>query len=93
MKRLRLLACVLLVSAIVVPCANAQVTAQGGAASLPTQGGSASLPAQGAQGTASPNIRGAGSSISKGNYGPGNYGPGNYGPGNDRGVYVGGPSR
>jgi hypothetical protein len=98
MERLRLLACALLVSAIVVPCANAQVTAQGGAASLPTQGGVASLPTQGTQRTSSPNTVGAGSSISKGSYGPGSYGPGsygpgNYGPGNDGGAYVGGPGR
>jgi len=76
MNTLRLLTSALLVSGIIVRCANAQVTVRGGATNLP---------AQGTPGTTAPKVSGTGSSISPGAYGPGNYGgaygPGNYGPG------------
>ena len=81
MNTLRLLTSALLVSGIIVRCANAQVTVRGGATNLP---------AQGTPGTTAPKVSGTGSSISPGAYGPGNYGgaygPGNYGPG----AYLGG---
>ena len=73
MKRLRLITPTLLASVIAVPCADAQITVGGNAASLPTP--------QGTIGATGPNVSGAGSSISPGNYGPGNAGPGAVGPG------------
>ena len=76
MNTLRLLTSALLVSGIIVRCANAQVTVRGGATNLP---------AQGTPGTTAPKVSGTGSSISPGAYGPGNYG-GAYGPG----AYLGG---
>src|SRR5215467_10767322 len=69
MNTLRLLTSALLVSGIIVRCANAQVTVRGGATNLP---------AQGTPGTTAPKVSGTGSSISPGAYGPGNYGPGAY---------------
>jgi hypothetical protein len=55
-----------------VPGANAQISVGGSTAALPTP--------QGITGTTWPNVNGAGSSVSAGNYGPGNLGPGAVGP-------------
>lgn len=73
MKTLLLITCTLLGSVIAVPYAAAQLTVGGGAANLPTP--------QGTIGATGPNVGGAVSSITPGNYGPGNAGPGAVGPG------------
>ena len=93
MKTRRLVTSALLASVIAVPCAEAQINLGGSTANLPTP--------QGTIGAAGPEVGGAGSSISPGNYGPGNagpgavgpgsFGPGAYGPGNmGPGAYAGG---
>ena len=93
MKTLQLIASTLLASVIAVHYAAAQITVGGGAANLPTP--------QGTIGATAPNVGGAGSSNSPGNYGPGNagpgalgsgrLGPGAYGAGNmGPGAYIGG---
>jgi hypothetical protein len=93
MKTRRLITSTLLASMIAVSCADAQINVGGSAANLPTP--------QGTIGATGPNVGGAASSISPGNYGPGNagpaaggpgsFGPGAYGPGNmGPGAYAGG---
>jgi hypothetical protein len=74
MKTLLLLASAFLANAIAAPGANAQISVGGSTANLPTP--------QGTIGTTGPNVSGASSSLSTGNYGPGNFGPGTVGPGN-----------
>jgi hypothetical protein len=74
MKTLRLVTSTLLASVIALPCAEAQITVGGSTANIPTP--------QGTIGATGPNVGGAGSSMSPGNYGPGNAGPGAVGPGN-----------
>jgi hypothetical protein len=84
MKPLRLITTAVLASVIATADADAQITVGGSGANLPTP--------QGTIGATAPNVGGAGSSNSPGNYGPGNagpgsvgagsFGPGAYGPGN-----------
>jgi hypothetical protein len=93
MKTLRLITTALFASVIAVSGADAQIAVGGNTANIPTP--------QGTIGATAPNVGGAGSSISSGNYGPGNagpgavgsgrLGPGAYGPGNmGRGASIGG---
>jgi hypothetical protein len=73
MKTLRLIATAVIASVFAVPDACAQIAVGGGAANIPTP--------QGTIGATAPNVGGAGSSNSPGNYGPGYAGPGAVGPG------------
>ncbi len=73
MKTLLLITTAVLASMIAVAGADAQITVGGSAANLPTP--------QGTIGATAPNVGGAGSSNSPGNYGPGYTGPGAVGPG------------
>ena len=93
MKTLRLITTAVLASVIAVADADAQIAVGGSAANIPTP--------QGTIGATGPNVGGASSSFSPGNYGPGNagpgavgpgrLGPGAYGPGNlGPGAYIGG---
>jgi hypothetical protein len=95
MKTLRLTTTAFLAGVIAVPYADAQITVGGAEANLPTP--------QGTIGAAGPNVGGAASSVTPGNYGPGNagsgavgpgrLGPGAYGSGNvGPGAYIGGAS-
>ena len=93
MKTLRLITTAVLASVTAVAGAHAQIGVGGSAANIPTP--------QGTIGATAPNVGGAGSSNSPGNYGPsyagpgavgpGSFGPGAYGPGNvGPGASVGG---
>ena len=73
MKTFRLMAITVLASVIATADADAQITVGGSGANLPTP--------QGTIGATAPNVGGAGSSNSPGNYGPGNAGPGSVGAG------------
>jgi hypothetical protein len=73
MKALRLIAFALLTIVVLVPYTDAQISVGGGSANLPTP--------QGTIGATGPNVGGASSSVSPGNYGPGNASPGAAGPG------------
>jgi hypothetical protein len=70
---LRLIGITVLASVIAVVGADAQIAVGGSAANIPTP--------QGTIGATAPNVGGAGSSNSPGNYGPGYAGPGAVGPG------------
>jgi hypothetical protein len=73
METLRLIVIAVLASVIAVADADAQIAVGGSSANIPTP--------QGTIGATAPNVGGAGSSNSPGNYGPGYAGPGAVGPG------------
>jgi hypothetical protein len=73
MRTLLLYTCALLAGASAVGGAYAQINVGGTSANIPTP--------QGTIATTSPNVSGAASSVSAGNYGPLNFGPGSVGPG------------
>jgi hypothetical protein len=73
MRTLRLITTAAVASVIATAGADAQIAVGGSAANIPTP--------QGTIGATAPNVGGAGSSNSPGNYGPGYAGPGAVGPG------------